>query len=127
MELRHEFPHGIIAMEPISLDLSNVTGEAALDALERAADDAWNALHDFKAAIRDAETLIRNTGSIFGNARPVQLDASGCDSLCRRCTGAGKVLMIGTPSYDYSASISGGYFDCPDCGGTGLSGPVVAK
>ena len=126
MELRHEFPHGIIAMEPISLDLSNVTGEAALDALERAADDAWIALHDFKAAIRDAETLIRNTGSIFGSARPVQIDASGCDALCSRCIGAGRVWMAGTPAYDYGVECSGGYFQCPDCCGTGLTGPVVA-
>lgn len=125
MEIRHEFPTGIIAIEPLMLDLSNVDAEAALTAIEGAEDDAFSVWQDFREALRDAEALIRNTGSIFGNARPVQVDASGCDSLCRRCTGAGKVLMIGTPSYDYNADFSGRYHPCPDCGGTGLSGPVT--
>ena len=126
MAIRHEFPSGVVAMEPISLDLSSVDPVVALDALERAADDAWGVWKDFQAALLDAETLIRNTGSIFGSARPVQIDASGCDALCSRCIGAGRVWMAGTPAYDYGVECSGGYFQCPDCCGTGLTGPVVA-
>ena len=125
MEIRHDFTAGIVAMEPISLDLTNIDAETALAAIERARDDAWSVCHDFIGALQSAEAFIINTGSVHGNARPVQIDASGCDSLCRRCMGAGEVLMIGTPSYGYNADVSGGYRPCADCGGTGLSSPVI--
>lgn len=113
------FPTGRVEMERLELDLSQVSAEAALDALDRAADDAHHVYYDFLRACHDAEMTIRNTGSIYGNAKPVQIDITGSGSLCRACMGAGV-----TPVYNADADRVV-FNSCQSCGGTCLSGPVI--
>lgn len=119
MEIRHEFPTGIVAMEPISLDLSDVTADAALKAIEIARNDSWEVRADFLAALDEAERLITNTGSIFGHAHTDPVDTSGSGSLCHRCFGA-KVVVL---TVNEEGQLVHG--TCPDCGGTGIDGPVI--
>lgn len=119
MEIRHQFPTGIVEMQPIVLSLGSVDADTALDAIERAKDDAWQIVRDFNAALNDAERLILNTGSIYGHKATAPLDNSASMVLCRTCTGSG---LAYTFDYDTDRAVWG---TCPDCGGSKLAGPVV--
>ena len=117
--IRHEFPTGVVEMEQIQLRLAGIEADSALKAIERAREDAWAVLSDFRAALDDAEALIRNTGSIYGNARPVPVDITGSWALCRTCTGSGLYPVYNA---DQDATV---YQTCPDCGGSKMHGPTI--
>ena len=119
MEVRHEFHTGVVVMEQIHLRLAGIEAETALAAIERAREDAWAVLSEFQAALNDAEALIRNTGSIYGNAMPGPVDISGSWALCRACSGSG-VFPV------YHADTDRAVFQtCPDCGGSRMHGPTI--
>lgn len=117
--IRHEFPTGSVEMEPIQLRLAGIDPDNALAAIDRARDDAWQIARDFNQRLDDAEALIRNTGSIFGNAMPVAVDISGSRMICRACTGSGLF-----PVYNADSDMTV-YQTCPHCGGTRMQGPVI--
>lgn len=120
----HDFPDGRVEMQGLFADLSALSAEDALRVIDRLSDDAHSIYSEFRQQMQDAEALIINTGSIFGNAKPSPI--GGADAcLCRRCFGSTVIVAAGTPSHSYDADMSGGYMPCPDCAGTGLEGPHI--
>ncbi|MBD9529010.1 hypothetical protein [Paracoccus sp. PAR01] len=116
--LRHSFPTGMVQMDAFAVDLSNMSSEQALAEIDRAFDHAWQVFSDFKSALADAELLVRNTGSIHGNAVAFPI-AGESDRFCTRCAGTG---LMQTFHADTEATVSQ---TCPDCGGNGFGGPVI--
>ncbi|AZV00245.1 hypothetical protein [Paracoccus kondratievae] len=118
--LHHTFPHGRVEMDGLSVDLTNLSPEDALLALDRADDKAFDIWKDMCSQISEARDRIQNTGSIFGNAKAIAL-ASREDNpkVCNRCLGKGGVL-VSHP--DTGCDV---WNDCPQCYGTRRAGPVI--